>query len=314
MSVIMSRLTLFTTFIISLGAAAAADPERPPQLAASCLAQPTSKCLLADAQVAAMRLTDTQSALPNLIFIGWIQALTGDRDAALDTLRVSELRAIGAAPELLGAYHAARADVWIVLKEDAKAKDALAAAVPYLAAADDYSRAFTLADIGYAQALSGDSAAAAASNAQAIELARGPGGDAFQLAYVGWNQILGGEPQAGLSTIHGALEALQASATPDEWLLLWTRGYAAIGDALVGVPAASASRDRLQQAIAGATDADTRLSALMMLAYSYSLSGDHDQAAAILREQLPNAYSAQNGDTRAISLGYAALAMAQSGK
>ena len=61
--------------------------------AAGCVAQPTPKCLLADAQAAAMSLMDNVTALPNLAFIGWAQAITGDQEAARDTLRVSELRA-----------------------------------------------------------------------------------------------------------------------------------------------------------------------------------------------------------------------------
>jgi len=299
-------------------AAAASEPEllRPQsiQLAAACAEQPTPKCLLADAQVAAMLIRDNRLALPNLAFVGYFQSLTGDRDAALDTLRVGDLRLIGAGPELLSNYHAAVAGVWVVLKDEAKAKAAIDLALQHLEAADEYGRVLALADVGYAQALLGDRVAASDSYARAIELAHQPGGDPFQLVYTGWNQAFSGDGKAASATIRTALDALDALPDPDVWLAPWTLGYAAVAQAVTKDGAAAATRERLQQLLAASPDATGNIEASMMLAWSYALGGDRERAESIVRQYLPRAYRAADSNTKVIGLGYAALVLAPDAK
>jgi tetratricopeptide (TPR) repeat protein len=303
---------------ILAAAAAASEPEllrpQPIQLAAACAEQPTPKCLLADAQVATMLIRDNRLALSNLAFVGWLQSLTGDRDAALDTLRVGDLRLIGAGPELLSNYHAAVAGVWMVLKDETKAKAAIDLALQHLEAAEEYGRTIALADVGYAQALLGDRAAAGDSYARAIELAHKSGDDPFQLVYTGWNQAFSGDTEAASATIRAALEALDARSNPDEWLAPWTLGYAAIAQAVAKDSTAAATRERLQQLLAASPGASGNIEASMMLAWSLSLDGDSERAESIVREYLPKAYRAADSNTKVIGLGYAALALAPDAK
>jgi tetratricopeptide (TPR) repeat protein len=286
-------------------------PQLPPiQLAASCAAQPTTRCLLADAQVAAMLIKDNRTALPNLAFVAWLQSLTGDRDAALDTLRVGDLRLIGAGPDLLSNYHASVAGVWVVLKDEAKAKAGVDLALQRLDVADEYGRPIALADIGYAQALMGDLAAARDSYTRAGDLARAPAGDPFQIAYVGWNQAFSGDREAASATIREALDALDAKSNPDEWLAPWTLGYAAIAQAVAKDSAAAATRERLQQLLAASPAVSGNIEASLMLAWSYALDGERERAESIVREYLPKAYGTADRNTKVIGLGYAALVLA----
>jgi len=301
---------------ILAAALAASEPRlpQPKQLAAACAEQPTPKCLLADAQVAAMLIRDNRMALPNLAFVGWLQSLTGDWDAALDTLRVGDLRLIGAGPELLSNYHAAVAGVWIVLKDEAKSKAAVDLALQHLEKAEEYGRAIALADVGYAQALLGDRAAASDSYARAIELAHQPGGDPFQLVYTGWNQAFSGDREAASSTIRAALNASDALSNPDEGLVVWILGYAAISQAVAKDGAAAATRERLRQLLASSPAVSGNIEASMMLAWSYALGGDRERADSIVREYLPKAYRAEDSNTKVIGLGYAALVLAPDAK
>jgi len=280
------------------------------QLAADCVAQPTPKCLLADAQAAAMSMTENRTALADLAFIGWAQALSGDRDAALDTLRVSELRAIGAGPDLLANYSASMAGVWAVLKDEAKTKAAIAAALRHLGDVEADGRAIALSDAAYADALLGDRAAAAASVQQAIGEAHKAGGDPFLLVYIGWNQALVGDRGAGLSMIREALDALDAPPEKDQGLVVWTVAYAAIGQAVANDASAAATRDRLQQTLTDSPTADGNIEAWMMLAWSYGQSGGRERAESIVREHLPDAYRATDYNTKAIALTCAAFALA----
>lgn len=318
MRLLQTAIGVVTSVSILAAISAASEPELPQlrsiQLAAACAEQPTPKCLLADAQVAAMLIRDHRLALPNLTFVGWLQSLTGDRDAALDTLRVGDLRLIGAGPELLGNYHAAVAGVWMVLKDEAKAKAAIDLALQHLEAAEEYSRAIALADVGYAQALLGDRAAASDSYARAIELAQKPGGDPFQLVYTGWNQAFSGDTEAASATIRVALDALDALANPDEWLAPWTLGYAAIAQAVAKDSTAAATRERLQQLLAASPAVSGNIEASMMLAWSYALGGDRERAESIVREYLPKAYRAEDSNTKVLGLGYAALVLAPDAK
>ena len=189
MRLLQTAIGVVTSVSILAAISAASEPELPQlrsiQLAAACAEQPTPKCLLADAQVAAMLIRDHRLALPNLTFVGWLQSLTGDRDAALDTLRVGDLRLIGAGPELLGNYHAAVAGVWMVLKDEAKAKAAIDLALQHLEAAEEYSRAIALADVGYAQALLGDRAAASDSTRARSSWHRSPAAIPFSSSIPG---------------------------------------------------------------------------------------------------------------------------------
>jgi hypothetical protein len=278
--------------------------------AAGCVAQPTPKCLLADAQAAAMSLMDNVTALPNLAFIGWAQAITGDPEAALDTLRVSELRAIGAGPDLLGSYHAAMAGVRALLKDEAKARAEVEEALRRLEAAEEGSRGYLLSDIAYAQVLLGDPTAAAGNNARALELAGQPSGGAFLLAYIGWNQAFAGDHAAAQATLRQALRALDAADPSDTWLLQWTLGYAAIGQAAAGDAGAAATRDRLQQYVTNAGGNDEQAEAWMMLAWSYAQSGERARAASIVGQQLPIAYRTRDLSVRATALACAAFALA----
>lgn len=279
------------------------------QLAVSCAEQPTPKCLLADAQAAAMSLTDNRTALANLAFTAWAQALSGDRDGALDTLRVSELRSIGVGPALLASYQAAMAGAWAVLKDEAKAKAAIDGALSHLNDVEAYSRAIALSDAAYAQALLGDRNAAAASVQQAIGEARRPGGDSFLLVYIGWNQTLVGDRETGLATIHEALDVLDAPPEKDEGLVAWTVAYAAIGQAFAGDPSSAGTRDRLEKTLIGSPPSAYE-EVWMMLAWSYGLSGDRERADAIVHEHLPKAYHGADLNTKAIALTCAAFALA----
>lgn len=273
--------------------------------AAACMSEPTPTCLLADAQVTAMAMTDTANALGDFSFIGWAQAAAGDVEGARDTLRVADLRSLGAAPERLANYHAGIAGIWAVLGDAARAKAAIEAARAHLGAADAYSRAFALADAAYAQAFLGDAAATAETFRQALEAARGPGGDSFLLAYVAWNQALVGDHASGLAAIRDAVDHVDAQST----LALWTLGYAAVTRSLARDPSAADTRDRHRLAVAAATPDAGQNEGWMMLAWSMALGGDHARAETLVREHLPDAYAA-DPNSKAIALTYAALALA----
>jgi hypothetical protein len=297
--------------LTALPTQATESSRRATQVASACVEAPVPKCLLADAQVAAMLIEDNRSALSALAFVQEVQALTGDRTVALDSLRVGEVRVLGAGPELLANYHAAVADAWAMLKDEAKTKAAIDATLDNVAAAGEYGRGLALADIAFAQTLIGDNAGAAASNARAITEARPSASGPFLLAYVGWNQVFAGNPQAGLSTIQEALAALNALQDPDDWIAPWTLGYASIGQALAHDAAAAATRDRLRQVVAASETSDTALDVQFMLAWSDAIAGNRDQTEAILRAHLREAYAAGN-ETKAVALCFAALALSQS--
>lgn len=273
---------------------------------AACVSEPTPTCLLADAQVAAMAMTDTRGALADFAFTGWAQSVAGDGAGARDTLRVAELRALGADPAALANYHAGMAGIWAVLGEAARAKAAIAAARAALDATDPYGRVIALADVGYAEAFLDGGGAAAAAFAGAIEAARGPDGDAFLIAYVAWNEVLTGSREAGLAATQEALGRLGGDST----LTLWTVGYAALIQSMAGDAAAAATRDRLRRLASGAASDEGRLETTMMLAWSLALAGEQVQAEALVREQLPAAYAAADRNRKSIALTYAALALA----
>jgi LuxR family maltose regulon positive regulatory protein len=237
------------------------------------------------------------------------QAMTGDVEAALDTLRVGDLRAIGAGPGLLVSYHASMAGVRAVLKDEAKARAEIEDALRRLEAAEEDSRGYALADAAYAQALLGDGAAAAGNNARAIALAGRSSSGAFLLAYVGWNQAFAGDSEGARATIRQALEALNAADSSDAWLVQWTLGYAAIGQAAAGDAAAAATRERLRQYMTKAGANDDQVEAWMMLAWSYAQSGERARAAAIMAEQLANAYRTRDLSVKATALTCAAFAL-----
>jgi hypothetical protein len=300
-------------FLASHTGSSAEASSKTKQLASACVEAPTPKCLLADAQVAAMLIKDNRAALSALAFVQEAQSLTGDRAAALDSLRVGELRVLGAGPEILANYHAAVADVWAVLKDEAKAKAAIDAALQHVSAAEDYDRGIALADIAYAQTLIGDKAGAASNNARVIEEARQlrTGTDVFLLAYVGWNQIFAGDRKAGLSTTREALAALDApeNAT-DDWIVPWVLGYASVGQSLAKDAAGGATRDRLQQAVAKPGTFDVPVEIQFMLAWSQAISGERSQAEATMRDHLRDAYDAADNSAKVVALCFAALALA----
>ena len=272
---------------------------------AACMTEPTPRCLLADAQVTAMAMTDAASALADFAFTGWAQAAAGDAEGARDTLRVADLRSLGAASERLANYHAGIAGIWAVLGDSVRAKAAVDAAHLGLDVADPYNRVIALADAAYAEAFL-DGGTAAATFGQALGEARGPNGDPFLIAYVAWNQVLAGNQEAGLAATREALDRLGSDAT----LTLWTVGYAAITRSMAGDVAAPATRDRLRQVVASATVDEGQVEAWMMLAWSLAFAGQRAEAEALVREQLSAAYNSADRSRKAVALTYAALALA----